>query len=459
MDQIKSRRCVILGFGGVAKSSIPLIINHKIPISEFIVVDRIKISENEIKTFFGNEKVNIINEDYHYEEIYNKMKMLFQDNDIVLDFFGCTESLEIIKACNTKNNIIYLNCSLEEYLDRPYPTQYALYKTMYDYREKNKFNGTAVIDAGANPGLVTHFSILGIYHMARDAVKNKVKDYEKIEELLKKKDLPGLAEILEIDAIHISELEDMIMDNPDEFIKGYTVNSWCIKSFHEEWNIESEVSIGTKDVESLTKPGFNKIPDSIPDSTTVPYPTYLFTASPKGKFTGRSVRHPETMEISYIFTNKNHVPTVSFVYHPSDISLKSLEPKDWEKLPTKLFTELNCNPLKGSETMGATLITSRKDIKSRWYGSVLSCEESRRVGCLLNPTTLQVAAGVISHLMIALNSPNKGICMPHDFDSYEIMKIAGPYLGDIVDQDLDFELSPKWEDLLSNKDNMNIKFK
>jgi homospermidine synthase len=135
-----------------------------------------------------------------------------------------------------------------------------------------------------------------------------------------------------------------------------------------------------------------------------------------------------------------------------------MEQNNWEKLPTKLFCELNASPLKGSETMGATLITARKDIKSRWYGSVVSCEESRRVGCLLNPTTLQVAAGVISHLIVALNSPNKGICMPHDFDSDEIMKYAAPYLGDIIDKDLDFELSPKWEDLLSNKENMKIKF-
>ena len=458
MKQTKTRRCIVLGFGGVAKSSIPIIINNKIPISEFVVIDRLKISEKDLKLFFGNEKVNVINDEFPYEEIYNKMEKIFRDDDIVLDFFGCSESLEIIKACNTKQNIIYLNCSLEEYIDRCYPTQFALYKTMYDYRKENKFNGTAVIDAGANPGMVTHFAILGILHMARDAVKNKVKDYEKIEELLNKKDLPGLAEIMEIDTIHISEIEDMIMNEPEKFIKGYTVNSWCIESFHEEWNIESEVSIGTKDRESLTKTGYNKIPDSVPEFTTVPYPTYLFTASPKGKFTGRSVRHPETMEISYIFSNENHVPTVSFVYHPSEISLISMEQNNWEKLPTKLFCELNASPLRGSETMGATLITARKDIKSRWYGSVVSCEESRRVGCLLNPTTLQVAAGVISHLIVALNSPNKGICMPHDFDSDEIMKYAAPYLGDIIDKDLDFELSPKWEDLLSNKENMKIKF-
>ena len=54
-----------------------------------------------------------------------------------------------------------------------------------------------------------------------------------------------------------------------------------------------------------------------------------------------------------------------------------------------------------------TLITAKKYIKSRWYGSIVSCEESRRVGCLLNPTTIQ--AGVISHLIVDLNSPNKGI--------------------------------------------------
>ena len=32
--------------------------------------------------------------------------------------------------------------------------------------------------------------------------------------------------------------------------------------------------------------------------------------------------------------------------------------------------------------------------------------------------------------------------MPHDFDNDAIIKYPAPYLGDIIDKDLDFKLSP-----------------
>jgi homospermidine synthase len=87
MKQTKTRRCIVLGFGGVAKSSIPIIINNKIPISEFIVIDRLKISDKDLKLFFGNEKVKVINDEFPYKEIYNKLEKVFLDDDIVFRFF------------------------------------------------------------------------------------------------------------------------------------------------------------------------------------------------------------------------------------------------------------------------------------------------------------------------------------------------------------------------------------
>ena len=56
MKQTKTRRCIVLGFGGVAKSSIPIIINNKIPISEFVVIDRLKIANKDLKLFQSQKK-------------------------------------------------------------------------------------------------------------------------------------------------------------------------------------------------------------------------------------------------------------------------------------------------------------------------------------------------------------------------------------------------------------------
>ena len=35
--------------------------------------------------------------------------------------------------------------------------------------------------------MITHFAILGIFSMAKYAIENEIADYEKIEELLKKR--------------------------------------------------------------------------------------------------------------------------------------------------------------------------------------------------------------------------------------------------------------------------------
>jgi len=65
--------------------------------------------------------------------------------------------------------------------------------------------------------------------------------------------------------------------------------------------------------------------------------------------------------------------------------------------------------------MGATLFRSREDIPPRWFGSVVSFGQEREVGCQSNPATLQVVAGIISHLLFELDNPEKGLCPPHDF--------------------------------------------
>ena len=213
--------------------------------------------------------------------------------------------------------------------------------------------------------------------------------------------------------------------------------------------------MGTHDQKDLSGKDYSLIPLSEPPTVKCPFPLYMKTASPTEIFTGKIVRHPETIEISKVFSNDNHVPTVAFVYHPSRLPRQDLEQKGWEKLQPKIIDELNYGPLSGSETMGATLISSREDIPPRWFGSIVSCEQEREIGSQSNPTTLQVAAGIISHLIMSLEDPEKGLCMPHDFDSEKILEIAKPFLGTIVDINLPFRLPTSWGKLLSTKEQMD----
>ena len=382
------------------------------------------------------------------------MMYILQDGDVVCDFFGCNETIDILHACHLKKGIVYVNASIEENIQKPYPSQNALYRAFFEFKKRYKPIFTGCIDAGANPGMITHFAILGIYSMAKEAIKNKVADSDEIKYFLDKKDVAGLADIMKVDVIHISEWEQIEPNNSNEF-KGFVTNTWCIDSFHDEWFINAEVSMGTHDISDLSKKNYEKIPLSEPPTIKCPFPLYMKTACPTQIFTGKVVRHPETIEISKLFSNENHIPTVAFVYHPSRLPRQDLEQKNWKDLPWKIIDESSGGPLSGSETMGATLISSRKDIPPRWFGSIVSCEQEREIGANSNPTTLQVAAGIISHLLLSLEEPEKGLCMPHDFDSEKILKLAKPFLGTIVDTNLPFRLPTKWSELLSTKEDMD----
>ncbi|OHT04176.1 hypothetical protein TRFO_28405 [Tritrichomonas foetus] len=445
--QHMSRRCVIFGFGAVAQTTFKLIAKH-LPISEYLLIDGRQLSEKELEITKGY-KVTTVVRTFNNDTLEEGAFELIKDDDMVFDFFGCADSLQIIRACTRHKNVLYLNACLEEWEELELPSGYQLYERMYNFRKTCPNKATACIDAGANPGIITHFAILATFHMAQSAIDRKVHDADKIKELLDKKDVAGLATQLQVDALHISEIET-IEPADEKLFEGATCNSWCVPSFHDEWMKASEVSIGTSDREDLTKEGYSPVPESVPQSTLIPFPLHLKTACPNFTFTGRCVRHPETLEISKVFhdTKTGHVPTVAFVYHPSRLPLQSMRQPNWKTLPKLIMSENYGGPLDGAETMGATLISAREDIPPRWYGSILSCQQARDVECIMNPTTLQVAASALAHMAVALKHPEQGICMPHDFDSEEIMEIAKPYLGTVWDGDLEVRLPSRWRDLI-----------
>jgi homospermidine synthase len=98
----------------------------------------------------------------------------------------------------------------------------------------------------------------------------------------------------------------------------------------------------------------------------------------------------------------------------------------------------------GSDTLGA-LIMGHK-FKSWWTGTRLSIDQARRLAPGHNATTIQVAIGVTAAILWMIENPNMGVTdpdlMPHD----QILKVANPYLGDVISQRIDWEPAPntKW---------------
>ena len=74
-----------------------------------------------------------------------------------------------------------------------------------------------------------------------------------------------LAQIMQVDVIHISELEHTEPKDENKF-KGVGTNTWCIDSFHVGWFVNAVVSTGTHDIKDLSQKNYFKIPMSGPPS-------------------------------------------------------------------------------------------------------------------------------------------------------------------------------------------------
>jgi homospermidine synthase len=97
---------------------------------------------------------------------------------------------------------------------------------------------------------------------------------------------------------------------------------------------------------------------------------------------------------------------------------------------------MNDEIVKGSDTLGALIMGHRYG--SWWTGSILSIGESRRLVPHQNATTLQVAIGLVSGVMWAIENPDCGVLEPDELPHEYILKIAKPYLGKFVSEQSDW---------------------
>src|SRR3989338_8756899 len=141
------------------------------------------------------------------------------------------------------NKVLYVNTSVEEWdpyadIDKKTPLEKSLYYRHMILRKMTaggSTSTTAVVDHGANPGLISHFTKKGIVDIARKVIRDKAvtKKEEKIlESLIHHGRFANLAMELGIKVIHVSEGDTQITNRPkevDEF-----VGTWSIEGLREE---------------------------------------------------------------------------------------------------------------------------------------------------------------------------------------------------------------------------------
>src|SRR5579862_6274887 len=181
MTQVKKRapfggRLLMLGCGSVGQCTLPLVRRHvDMPADRITVLDfedvRSKIEESlQAGVVFKQGRLT-------QENYASMLGELVGAGDIILDLSWNVETLDMLAWCG-EHDIRYLNTSLEEWdpygdIENKSPYERSLYSRQMRIRllkgqlnSRGNRRSTAIIDHGANPGLVSHFTKRALLEIA-----------------------------------------------------------------------------------------------------------------------------------------------------------------------------------------------------------------------------------------------------------------------------------------------------
>jgi len=443
-------KVLIIGYGSVSKCTLPILLRHiKIPYKNITIIDFVDKrkalkpwTDKGIKYF--QSKITPLN-------MTKELSRHVSSGGFVIDLAWNISCNDMLTWCHD-NKVLYVNTSVEEWdpysdIHNKTPFEKSLYYRQMKLREMvSKWNNstTSVVDHGANPGLISHFTKKGIMDIAEKTVKDKTtskKQAARLERLMREKDFPRIAMELGIRVIHCSERDTQITNKPkavDEF-----VGTWSIEGLREEGISPAEMGWGTYEKEL---PPLANLPDYGPKNqiflSQMGINTWVRSWIPYQEIVGMVIRHGEAFSISDKLTvwkdgKAVYRPTVHYAYMPCHETLSSLHElrcRNYEIQPKwRIMTD---EITSGSDILGALLMGHKYN--SWWTGSDLSIEESRRLVPHQNATTMQVAIGVVAAIMWILENPDKGACVPDDLPYDYVLNVAKPYLGRFISEASDW---------------------
>ena len=445
------KRILFVGYGAVAQCTLPILVRHlKVSPKQITVMD----FEDRKKALapWTKKGLTFLKKKVTRENMGSLLGKHLSAGDVLIDLAWNIDACEILQWCHDKG-ILYVNTSVEvwdpyEGAEDKHPTTRTLYwrhmnlrRMIAGWKEKGP---TAVLEHGANPGLISHFTKQGLLDIAKRALKDKKftgAAAEGIQQAAADKAFNHLAHRLGVKVIHCSERDTQITDVPkqvDEF-----VNTWSVEGFREEGTTTAELGWGTHEKElppyavehqegprnqiCLARMGIN---------------TWVTSWVPDYCIHGMVVRHGEAFTISdklTVWENGKAVyrPTVHYAYCPSDsaiVSLNELRGYDYKLQPKVRI--LNDEITSGADILGALIMGH--PYNSWWTGTDLSIEESRRLVPHQNATTMQVAISVVAATMWMIQNPERGVVVPDDLPHEFVLKVAKPYLGKFISRSSDW---------------------
>ena len=442
-------RILVLGCGSVAQCSLPLLTRHVAKPAQITVLDFVDNRARVADALASG--VRYVQDRVTQANLATKLAEFVGSGDIVLDLAWNIDCQEILAWCHD-NGVMYLNTSVEVW--DPYddastvdPRDRSLYvRHMAIRRMAARWDTpgpTAVLEHGANPGLVSHMTKEALTSIATRALKDTTAavDRPAVEQALSAEAYNQLAMQLGIKVIHVAERDTQITNQPkevDEF-----VNTWSVDGLYEEGVAPAEVGWGTHE-RRLPEGAFVHQfgPSNQLALARMGMDTAVRSWTPAGEIIGSVIRHGEAFTISDHLTvwdgdQAIYRPTVHYAYAMADVALASLQELRTRHLVMQSRQRiLNDEIISGGDFMGVLLMGH--PYRSWWTGSCLTIDDARALLPHQSATTVQVAASISAAVQWMIANPTRGIRVPDDLPWREVLANAKPYLGTYHDAAADW---------------------
>jgi homospermidine synthase len=423
----------MVGCGSIGQAILPLLRRHVVLGPEALTV----LSADETGRGIALEHGAMFEHSHLKPRSFRRiLNRHVRPGDLLLNLSVDVSSLDLIRYA-AERNVLYVDTSIE-----PWPGVFD--NPMLDLRQRCNFvmrqralqlarelgadSPTAVVDHGANPGLVSHFVKRALLDLNRSLRGENARPASREE-------WATLARDLDIKLIQISERDSQASDRPKR--PGEFVNTWSIDGFLDESMQPSELSLGTSENGKPRGAQFHRRDSGTIFMNRPGAATFARSWTPSGGgFQGLLMSHDEVFSIGDQLTLRNgaklaYRPTVMFVYHPCDdamLSVLELEGRGWQ--PQQQQRRLGPDIVTGMEELGVLLAGHARN--AYWYGSQLTIEEARRHVPFANATSVQVAAGALAALVWAIRNPRRGLVEADEIEFEACLETATPYLGRVV---------------------------
>ncbi|HYA52836.1 MAG TPA: saccharopine dehydrogenase NADP-binding domain-containing protein [Streptosporangiaceae bacterium] len=421
-------RVLMVGCGSIGQTLLPMLLEHFSGRAQFAVI----AADEDGRGFTESLGIPFHCEPLTARNFESIIESLIAPGDLVVNVSVGVESRDLARFCSMCE-ITYVDTSIETWEsdvispDTNYAenSNYVMRESVLALKSELGGSGTAVLDHGANPGLVSHFFKQALIDLAAGQgfrpTPHTKEDWARLAQRLDVR----LVQIAERDSQRTNEAKD-----PHEF-----VNTWSVPGFAFELLQPAELGFGTHERRMPADAGehasgcrsgifLHRFGGETQVRSWVPG---------HGPQQGFLISHDESLSIADYFSlnepdRGSYRPTVQFAYRPCQAALDSVA--EFRSAGYQLHPRqrvLGHEIIDGNDDLGVLVCGPSNG--PYWLGSRLDIHTARRLVPSCNATSLQVAAGALAAVVWALDNPHRGIAEPDEVDFRVALDVAMPYLG------------------------------